>query len=165
MWKCGCSWMAVSAEAPHLPGQISKLVPRWKTRISVSEDHADQTTPHRNTVFVQQRTLQWPLVYFSARKLLLQNCLSSSTWSPPHRPAASPAVSRPSAVSPTFPLPVFPLHIPAFSFLHGTPVAAAAAALSSSVTGIHTHVEDIPTLRPLLTPEGHFPAGFSAFCK
>ncbi|XP_021918509.1 homeobox protein rough-like [Zootermopsis nevadensis] len=70
-----------------------------------------------------------------------------------------PAASR--LFSPAVPLPVFPLQIPGFSFLHGAP--STAEAFPSSVSGLHTRVEDISTLRPLLTPEGHFPAGFSAF--
>jgi len=50
--------MAVNAEARHLPGQISKPVPRWKKRISVPEDYVDKAIPHRNKECVQQQTLQ-----------------------------------------------------------------------------------------------------------
>jgi len=50
--------MAVNAEARHLPGQIYKLVPRRKKRIGVPEDYVDKTILPRNTVCVQQQTLQ-----------------------------------------------------------------------------------------------------------
>jgi hypothetical protein len=97
----------------------------------------------------------------SASPVITTRTKSPKTPPPAAResPRQAPAASRP--FNPTVPLPVFPLQIPAFSFLHGAP--SAAAAFPSSASGLHNRAEDISTLRPLLTPEGHFPAGFSAF--